>query len=196
MPTGYTDAIKDGINFQTFAMNCARAFGATITLRDESVGGEAIPEQFEPDSYHLRALTAARETLSTLESMTTAECDLKAAAEHTTHEVQRLLRIKEKDALRQQYQEMLVCAEQWVPPSEEHAGLKEFMVKQIQDSINWDCDVSFYATPTPNLTGLEWAEAAKEKAIKDISYHKKKHAEEIDRTAQRNAWIGALRNSL
>lgn len=196
MPTGYTNDIKDGISFQIFAMNCARAFGATITLRDESGGGEAIPEQFEPDSYHLRALTAARETLSTLESMTTAECDLKAAAEHTTAEVQRLSRIKELDTLRQQYQEMLICVEQWVPPSEEHVGLKEFMVKQIQDSINWDCDASFYATPTPNLTGLEWAEAAKDKAIKDIAYHKRKHTEEVERTEQRNTWISALRNSL
>jgi len=128
--------------------------------------------------------------------MTTAECDLKAAAEHATAEVQRLSRIKELDTLRQQYQEMLTCAEQWVPPSEEHIGLKKFMVKQITDSINWDCDASFYATPIQNLTGLEWAEAAKEKAIKDISYHKKKHAEEVERTAQRNTWISALRNSL
>ena len=196
MPTGYTSAIKDGISFQTFVMNCARAFGATITLRDESGGGEAIPEQFEPDSYHLRALTTARETLATLESMTPTECDLKAAAEHTTSEVQRLSRIKELDTLRHQYQEMLICAERWVPPTEEHVGLKEFMVKQIQDSINWDCDASFYATPTPNMTGLEWAEAAKEKAIKDIGYHKKKHAEEVERTEQRNTWIAALRSSL
>lgn len=33
MPTGYTAAIADGIDFKTFAMNCTRALGACVTLR-------------------------------------------------------------------------------------------------------------------------------------------------------------------
>ena len=34
MPTGYTADIKDGIDFKTYAMNCARAFGARVMLRE------------------------------------------------------------------------------------------------------------------------------------------------------------------
>jgi hypothetical protein len=196
MPTGYTDAIKDGISFNTFALNCARAFGATITMRDDAPGGEAIPEVFEPDSYHLKALAAARETLQCLESMTAPECELKAAAEHTAGEVRRIERLKELDDLRQKYTDMLACAESWTAPTPDHVGLKEFMVKQIQDSIKWDCDTSFYAEPAKLLTGLEWAEAAKARALWDIEYHKTKHAAEVKRTDERNAWIAALRASL
>ncbi|MFI8643839.1 hypothetical protein ACIGJK_03415 [Pseudomonas iridis] len=196
MPTGYTADIKDGISFSTFALNCARAFGATITLRDESGGGEAIPQQFEPDSYHAKALSSDREKLAALESMTLAECELKAAAEHTASEVQRLQRIKEFHDLRQSYDEMLKCAQSWIPPSEEHVGLKDFMVKQITDSLKWDCDTSYYATPTPVLSGLEWLESAKEKTISSIAYHKKAYADEVARTEQRNTWISALRASL
>lgn len=40
MPTGYTADIKDGIDFKTYAMNCARAFGACVMLRDEPGGGD------------------------------------------------------------------------------------------------------------------------------------------------------------
>ncbi|MFJ2541067.1 hypothetical protein [Pseudomonas sp. NPDC087614] len=196
MPTGYTADIKDGISFSTFALNCARAFGATITLRDEPGGGEKIPERFEPSDYHAKALDADRETLAALESMTQRECELKAAADHTEAEVQRLSRIKEHDDLRQRYEEMLKCARLWIPPSEEHACLKEFMIQQITDSLKWDCDTSYYATPTPVLSGLEWLESAKEKTISSIAYHKKAYADEVARTEQRNTWISALRASL
>lgn len=41
MPTGYTDAIKDGISFNQFILSCARAFGALITMRDEP---SSVPE--------------------------------------------------------------------------------------------------------------------------------------------------------
>lgn len=196
MPTGYTDSIKDGITFKTFALNCARAFGACIMLRDEPGGGEQIPEAFEPSDYHQKALAVARSELATLESMTSMECGFKAATERQSAEARRLERIAELDNLRQKYEEMLICAQGWTPPTSEHVGLKEFMVKQIKDSINWDCDASFYATPTPELSGVEWLEGAKAKAIKDIEYHKTKWAEEVQRTAERNTWVSNLRNSL
>lgn len=48
MPTGYTADIKDGISFETYAMNCARAFGACVSLRDKPSGGKVIPDAFEP----------------------------------------------------------------------------------------------------------------------------------------------------
>ncbi|KKK60691.1 hypothetical protein LCGC14_3021870, partial [marine sediment metagenome] len=31
MPTGYTACIKDGISFEKFVMQCARAMGACVT---------------------------------------------------------------------------------------------------------------------------------------------------------------------
>jgi len=38
MPTGYTAEIYEGekeVTFEKFALTCARAFGACITIRDE-----------------------------------------------------------------------------------------------------------------------------------------------------------------
>ncbi|MEG5263283.1 hypothetical protein TRP66_03140 [Pseudomonas sp. JDS28PS106] len=196
MPTGYTHDIKDGISFKAFALNCARAFGACITLRDEPGGGEKIPEEFQPSDYHFKALAEARSTLATLESMTSMECGFKAAEQHDQGERLRLDRLKELADLKQRYEEMLDCARLWSPPTADHAGLKEFMIKQISESIDWDCDTTYYSRPTERLSASEWLECAKSKAMKDIEYHKEHWAAELQRTADRNAWVNALRESL
>jgi hypothetical protein len=38
MPTGYTAAIGEGIEFDKFVMQCARAMGACVMMRDEPIG--------------------------------------------------------------------------------------------------------------------------------------------------------------
>lgn len=195
MPTGYTDTIKNGITFEQFALGCARAFGALIVMRDDPSDAQ-IPEQFEPSDYHSKALSKAREDLSAMELLTPSEWELKATAEHTESEMYRLKAITDKNSLRCHYAEMLECAKAWIPPSGDHDELKNFMIKQIEQSIDFDCDIKYYSTPTPLLTGIEWAEAAKAKALKDIEYHKTHHAEEVQRTNQRNEWVKLLRSSL
>ena len=49
-------------------MNCARAFGACVELRDEPGGGDRIPEAFEPSDYHLKAVEKARSELGMVRS--------------------------------------------------------------------------------------------------------------------------------
>lgn len=58
MPTGYTSYIGQGCDFKTFAMKCARAFGACIDMRDSSLDAQ-IPDSFEPSRYHLKEKRAA-----------------------------------------------------------------------------------------------------------------------------------------
>lgn len=60
MPTGYTAAIADGIDFKTYALSCARAFGALVEMRDEPANAP-IPEEFKPSSYYVTSLASARE---------------------------------------------------------------------------------------------------------------------------------------
>ena len=59
MPTGYTDLINNGCTFNEFVMGCARAFGATIDMRDEPLGAE-IPEKFELSDYHSAKIDEAK----------------------------------------------------------------------------------------------------------------------------------------
>lgn len=48
MPTGYTADVQSGkvTDFAEYAMNCARAFGALVLMRDDPSDAD-IPERFE-----------------------------------------------------------------------------------------------------------------------------------------------------
>ncbi len=196
MPTGYTAPIAEGKidNFPDFAMNCARAFGALVMMRDSPSDAE-IPERFEPLDYHPKKIADLRAELVRLEAMTgadaTAERDMleaKRIAERTNY-ADRKLEQKER------YEAMLVDVRKWVPPTTDHAEMKKFMIQQLEESIDFDCRPSEYMSdPLPSAD--EWLADAISVAQKDIKYHEEKHREEVERTEGRNEWLSALRDSL
>jgi hypothetical protein len=196
MPTGYTADIKDGISFETFIINCARAFGACIELRDEPGGGDRIPEAFAPSSYHADALAKARAGLAALEAMTPAELERAAADEYDRAETSRVMRLAEIEAQRAAYEAMLTKAKAWVPPTGEHQGLQSFMVEQITRSIDFDCGTDYYNKPTERLTGSAWADQRRESLARDVSYHTKHYAEDVELAKSRTEWVQQLRASL
>lgn len=196
MPTGYTAAIADGITFEQYALSCARAFGALVMMRDEDPDTE-IPEQFEPSDYNANELVQARETLADVMKMTTDQCNAASKVEYDNAILRRNEAIREGDELRVKYEAMLRQVKAWEPPTPDHDNMKEFMVKQITDSIPWDCDQSYYRDRVPVLlSATEWRTKRIEDLSKSIAIHEKRHAEEVVRTNDRNAWIKALRDSL
>jgi hypothetical protein len=196
MPTGYTHDIPKGISFKTFALNCARHFGACITLRDEPGGGEHIPERFEPSDYNAKALEKARAEFERVSAMTDDECLLAHVAEWDEAEHHRLERLEKTLATREAYGAMLAQAKAWEPPSAGHAGLKAFMIQQIEESARFDCDTSYYDNPEPKLSGTEWRDKTVTRVLRDIAYHEREHAAEVERTNGRTAWVQALRAAL
>jgi hypothetical protein len=195
MPTGYTADIKDGISFEQFALNCAKAFGACISMRDLPAD-TPIPERFVASPYHLDQLTQARNLLRFYEGFSPEEATRKANEEFADAELNRNRRLHENKTLLEHYQAMLRQANEWTPPSEDHAELKKFMIQQIEDSMKWDDSSEYLSVPTPQLSAEEWLESKKAKALKDVEYHKKEWAAEVERTEQRNTWLQQLRESL
>ena len=195
MPTGYTADIKDGITFEQYAMNCARAFGALISMRDES-SDTPIPEQFKPSDYHEKALLKAEIELKSLELITSVEADREAKENNERREKSRLKSLSENIALKEKYTSMLESAVSWQPPTDDHKDLHKFMVDQIEKSIEHDCSGDFYAKPEKQLSGEQWLSQQVESAKKNIDYHRKGQAEEIARTDSRNSWLQSLRESL
>lgn len=197
MPTGYTAKLYEGERqtFAEFAMSCARAFGALVTMRDSSMDA-AVPEQFEPSTYHVEKLTLAELRLRELDDMDADACDLAAlTAWQDAHAAWEQTRATKAER-RQRYQAMLAEVEAWVPPTDEHDGMKKFMAEQLTGSIDFDCSVEFeWPEPTPQ-TGDEWRAAEVAKAMKDIDYHNREHAQEVERTEGRNRWLRELRESL
>lgn len=196
MPTGYTAAVGDGTvtAFPEFAMTCARAFGALIMMRDEPAGA-AIPDEFQPSDYNAKQVEAARLKRATLMAMTPAACDAAALADYNAACESRATDVLKRTQTRERYEAMLAESKAWTAPTAEHEAMKKFMIQQLEESIRFDC--GDFALPDPvQRTGTAWLADQVAGADRDIAYHTKANAEELARTAGRNAWVKALRASL
>lgn len=191
MSTGYTAHIKDGIEFNEFVWNCARAFGALIMMLDEP-DSAPIPE-FKPSDYHEKALKEAVSALARYKEMSIASADKAALEEYEASCKQHKQWNRESSELEDKYRSMLAKVFEWRPPTKDHEGMKKFMAEQIQESIKFDC----HTREMPEaMRGKEWLELQIETAKRSIDYHTKKHAEEVKRTNDRNEWVKALNASV
>lgn len=197
MPTGYTCDVQSGkvTEFRDFAMACARAFGACIMMRDEPAD-TPISERFDPNtSYYDDSLARAKARLIELEAMTPEQADAASRAERDA-EWQAIEERNQRRAVeRRRYEAMQKHVLAWTPPSDEHVGLKDFMLDQLTRSIDFDCNGS-YDKPAPYLSGDDWKAEQIRKARRDIEYHTKERAKEIERAEERTTWIRQLRESL
>lgn len=195
MPTGYTADIKDGISFRTFALNCARAFGACLPLRDLPSGGHAIPDKFLPSEYDKNQLQKAQDELAKLKQMTSEQWGVAAQAEYDLATLRHAERVTQNQQQLKSYKEMLNQVMAWNPPAA-HKELHEFMKNQIQESIKFDCWTD-EEIPAPTLKPSEkWFNDELSRVLKSIECHEKAYRDELDRTAGRNKWIKDLRDSL
>ncbi len=196
MPTGYTEPVQAGkiTDFREFAMSCARAFGATITMRDDP-SDAPIPEAFEPASYHSKNIAEVQKVVAKLEAMTSAEkaASAQEAFEEDASEWDRYEAKKAEGIAR--YQSMLAAAEEWIPPTSEHVGLQEFMLKQLRESIEFDGGPPYRERPTLKSAD-QWFSEALQKAHSDLAHYAEEFSKEIERVRKRNEWIRELRASL
>jgi hypothetical protein len=196
MPTGYTADVQSGkiTELPDFAMQCARAFGALISLRDEP-SNAPIPDEFKPSSYNATKLEEAHAELVNLQAMTNeerrhaaSETHKKAIASWDKYEA-------EKVAQRERYAAMLEKVDAWEPPGPDHFEMKKFMRDQLSESTRFDCGESYSSRPEPQTADV-WFSDAVAKATKDIAYHTKEHAMEVERANTRTKWVSDLRKSL
>lgn len=195
MPTGYTHGVQTGAitKFDDFAWQCARAFGALVLLRDDM--DAPIPEEFQPSDYHAKAIEAARAELVRLEAMTPEDANAEARRLYEQSAREYEGRVERKAAERHRYEAMLDKVRAWVPPSSDHVGMKDFMIKQLVESIDFDCNGT-YDGRMKFQTGDEWRASAIKEARRSVEYHAAEHAKEVERTESRNRWIKQLRESL
>lgn len=196
MPTGYTADVQSGkvTEFRDFAMCCARAFGALIHMRDDPMSAE-IPDAIKPSTDdNEKALADAEARLAKFRAMTERQAEsaakkahAKALAAHEAYEAEKRLQ-------RKRYETMLLKVTQWTPPTPDHRGLKKFMQEQLAESIKFDCYKP--GDPPLPLSGAAWLHGEIERAQRDVEYHTKQIAEELERAASRTQWVRALRESL
>lgn len=203
MPTGFTAGILDGEikTFSEFAKKCMRAFGATIHMRDEDIDKEY--EERRPSDYHVEEYEKAEKALNEINSMDDNEL-IKLHLKELEVEKDRIVKSIEKaNSDRSKLTDMANQITRWNPPTDEHTNFKNFMLDQIQKTIEFDCHTDYYERRLRNidesLSSMNPSEIRSEKIqeIKeDILYHETEHAAELKRCRDSNKWAKDLIDSL
>jgi len=201
MPTGYTSKIYEGEE-QTgkeFVMTCARAFGALIDMRDESID-TPIPKELKPDKYHSEQLNLAREKLAECAKITLEEAKVFVEEEIDQRIIENQKYHDKNKYLKHRYEKTLGEVEKWMPPTKDHIKLKEYAIEQLKQSIEFDCSNPYSEYDTTERykkeTPQEYIESKMNSCLQDIKYHTEKLEAEIESTNKRNLWIKQLRESL
>ena len=100
--------------------------------------------------------------------------------------------------LKERYLNVLSDVLQWQPPTEDHVELKNFAIKQLENSIKFDCDgkEKFYSLDVEKETPEEYIKRNIDSCLRNIKYHSEEYKKEVKKTLSRNKWIKELRESL
>lgn len=196
MPTGYTaELMEKGQTFQQFIMGCARAFGALITMRDDS-SDTPIPEKFEPTDYHVKKIEEATTKLDRLKAMSDKEKVAFGQKEKSAAIKQNEQWLKKEMAENKRLGEMEAQVRAWRPPTPDHKSLKDFMLQQIGTSKNSLEYIETHLKDARDKTPMAYYIAAVSDAARDIKYHTEENEKEVERVNGRNEWLKQLRNSI
>ena len=195
MPTGYTAGVADGTitDFKEYALQCARAFGACIGLRDDPLTSK-IPE-FEPSDYYTKRLSELETELNMFMGAGPAERRSLYEAEQVERMKQKELRLDNKREERARYESMLAKAKAFKYTSPYHDSYTKIIVEQLEQSIDFDCDTSYYDDQTiPSFN--KWQDEKLQELISSIKRAKDSVKYEQKRTDSRNKWVKQLKEVL
>lgn len=193
MPSGYTADISKGISFKEYALNCAKAFGANILMRDEPLGTPI--KKYEPDDYYIKSLTEKIAEKSRFLKLSREEM-IKLWNEEFSNELRDYdERLSEKLELKSKYETMLENAKKFIPPTKDHVNFKNFMIEQLESSIRFDCSTDYMTVPKKE-SFLIWRTRKIKSFNENINYYMKNYGEEVVRTDSRNDWNEKLFDSL
>lgn len=197
MPTGYTANIENGESFENFVLGCARAFGACAHQRDDTMKDK--PKLREVSNYYEEKLPEALAELGFLQSLTDTQID-EHGKELRDEEIASIQKsIEEKRALEGKYMAMLDKVSAWNPPTQDHVGLKEFMIKQIKDTIDFDCNTKYYIERLQTAiskNAIDFYNDALQSAEWNVNHYEEELEKEKTRVAESNNWIIELYKSL
>ena len=169
MPTGYTYDVEEGkiTTLEEFASSCARAFLIQARDSNEKDLRKLVAADESGIAYYEKRIVEADKVLLELESY--SEEDWKKAYDAEIAAKRRRQDDWDAEKLRKKirYENMLLKVMDWEPPTDKHVEMKSFMIKQLQDSISFDCKV-WPRSPDPDYK--DWKKYKYERALNDIEY--------------------------
>lgn len=186
MPTGYTAGIEEGdMSFEEFVWYCATAFFYD-TAR--------MPEQFKITGDYAQKIADTKARIAEFETISDLEVANRQAASRERYQTEYKKSIKRAADLTEKYQMMIRKVENWSVPTPDHEALKKFMLRQLEESLKWDC-YSLDAQAAPVST-----EEYRATVLADLRDHLK-FCEERQKTEEENVeksnkWMAALKASV
>ena len=193
MSTGYTAGILDGTtkDFNDFAKLCSRAF--MVHLRDEPMNSEY--KKREVSNYRLKKIENAKNQLKEVDNLTDEELIVKEKNRLIESKKYHLYRNKEKVLDKIKINSFLEKAKSYVPPTENHQGIANFMIEQLEKTIEFDCDSAYHIaklktidSEIANVKASIIRDEMKAKAIKDIACYIKEYEDDVKRCEDHNQW--------
>jgi len=206
MPTGYTAGLLDGSikSFKEFGMTCARAFGATVHMREEPL--DAPYTLRLPSEYYLNAVQKRIEEIEE-EMYLSGEEAAKRQIELLNKEKEQVYkRLKEIDEEEKTVNGMLHKVISWIPPTPDHDELKTFMIEQLHVTGTDSSTKGYYknklkeidealASTTPEKMA-QLREERIEKLISELIKLLEDAEKDYEKCQQANEWVETLQKSL
>jgi hypothetical protein len=196
MPTGYTaELVQNGQSFEDFVTGCMRAFGACVHMRDDSF--DEKPKPPERSNYHTKALNDATKELKELKEIEDVEGWARPILDEKITSAENYL--EERKVVLKRIIEMIDKVKKWTPPTSDHVNFKNFMLEQLETTLNYDGDVSYYENEIKNLkntTPEQLYEARIDQVKWSVKYHTEEKEKEDNRIDGAGEWINAVYKSL
>ena len=203
MPTGYTAGILDGrINtFEEFAKACAKAFGGMSHMRHSETTDEYIPDKI--NDYYTDSIDKCNRKLVELANKSNEDLENEALVEYNDDKEHNLKQIVRVNNDREKLTKFLQSAKDYIPPTEDHEDIKNFMIQQLTDTIVSDCNTEYHDQqlirnhqlikdlPNRNLR-LEKLEVINT----SLGYNIKRFKDETTRIDENNEWVRVLFKSI
>ena len=203
MPTGYTAHIEDGeiTTGKEFLRLCTRAFGIAIDVKDEPLS-TPTPSSFEPSPFYKESYDRALNKLEELNKMTFEEAKIQMRADYEKRISDYKAYAERETAMNKKYAKVRKEVEEWIPPTEEHEGIKKFALEQIDMSMTKQKYIDGYLEKTKEE--FDDSDEAVQNYINDIiDYYQrdiersyKSWQEELERTRSKNEWMKKFLESL
>jgi hypothetical protein len=145
------------------------------------------------DAYVWRSYVWDRLRLETIKGMSDNEVLAAARAEADEASARNRELNAERLVFKARYEEMIEKVEAWEPPTSDHVNFKEFMLKQLRDSIDFDCREW---DDRPELVSLDWRDRKIKRLERGITMAREEIVKQQERNAGRKHWVEALVESL
>lgn len=197
MPTKYTELVQTGqvTKLEDFALRCARNF--VVSMRGGSLDSP-IPLEFKPDvEKDLRKIEKYKQRISETEQWTE---EYAAQLAQKAYDKTVVERAREKEEYRQtmlNYSAMMFKVDKWQPPTPHHQELRQFMLTQLVNSVDFDCNYSddYWQVP-PAKSGAQYKADELGRLRREIQYLTDSIEQKRRRAAEATEWLKQLRQSL